>query len=361
MNPKKILYNQYLVYKYVFGKVKKYHTGEEKSRLEILKDLFLWQIKEGEFNYMYYAMGLNIKGTDQNEFIGRRSFLKIKNKVESRLKSVANINDLNYDIITKDKFYLTSVLAQNSIPCIKNRALIVKNELIFTEGLIASIEKIKEIGEELILKKITSESGEGVLVCDVRSDGFLINDSKLSLKELKEKLCNSIWVVQDRFKSHSLIQRINSSALNTTRIVTILNGNQPEYLTGFQSFATNYAKTDTWNLGSIYVGINPQNNKLKEIGITNPYNKKQGILKYHPDSGIEFKNYTIPFIKEAVELCKKAHKLLYMNFIIGWDVAITEEGPLILEANEKPGMNVVQCLDGGLKKQITDFAKLWLS
>jgi hypothetical protein len=44
------------------------------------------------------------------------------------------------------------------------------------------------------------------------------------------------------------------------------------------------------------------------------------------------------------------------NFVIGWDVAITDEGPMIVEANEKPGMNVVQCLDGGLRRRIEALA-----
>jgi glutathione synthase/RimK-type ligase-like ATP-grasp enzyme len=64
----------------------------------------------------------------------------------------------------------------------------------------------------------------------------------------------------------------------------------------------------------------------------------------------------IPFIKESVKLCINAHRLLYFNFIIGWDVAITDEGPMIVEANEKPGLNIAQCIDGGLGEKIIKHA-----
>jgi len=37
-------------------------------------------------------------------------------------------------------------------------------------------------------------------------------------------------------------------------------------------------------------------------------------------------------------------------------VAITDSGPLIIEANEKPGMNVAQALNGGLRQKIVERA-----
>jgi len=148
--------------------------------------------------------------------------------------------------------------------------------------------------------------------------------------------------------------------LNTTRIVTIMNGTEPEYLSGFQAFATNDSTNDSWNTGSVYVGIDPENNCLKEFGYYSLHVKNKSLCTSHPDSGIVFKGYKIPFLKEAVELCLKAHQLLYFNFVIGWDVAITDKGPVIVEANEKPGMNAVQCVDGGLKRKIMQNASKYI-
>jgi hypothetical protein len=148
---------------------------------------------------------------------------------------------------------------------------------------------------------------------------------------------------------------VNATALNTTRILTILNGKDPAYLTGFQSFATGNAEIDSWGHGSVYVGFNYRESVLKGLGFYHPAVKKYARVETHPDSGIKFDGYFIPYLNESVELCLKAHRLLYNNFIIGWDVVITDEGPLILEANEKPGMNAVQCIDGGLRYRIKEY------
>lgn len=357
MNFKKLLFNQYLTWKYAAGRTKKYWNGKEKSKAEIVKDLIEWQFRESEFNWLYYAMGLNITGSKQNNFIGRKTFLRIKNKVEKKLRADANVSCLNYDVITKDKFYLTSILSQNSIPCIKNIAVIVRGKLVTSNNTELPLNELINIDKEFVLKNITLESSEGVLTCEVVNSKVKTVDSLLNIDELKKKLGQSIWVVQKKHYSHAAIQKINNSALNTTRIVTILSSNSPEYLTGFQGIATNNAVTDSWSNGAVYVGIIPEKDSLKSEAFTSPSDHREGVLKYHPDSKVEFKGYNIPYLSEAVKLCIKAHKLLYFNFIIGWDVAITNDGPFILEANEKPGMNVVQCIDGGLREKILIYSK----
>ena len=322
----------------------------------MIKELTAWQFREGEFNWLYYAMGLNISGTKQDDFIGRKTFLNIKNKVESKLKADAKVENLSYDVITKDKFYLTSILSSSTIPCIKNIALYSNSKLVFQDGSLGSLIDLKKTGDVFVLKNITLEASEGFLNCEFVNNKLKINQKIFDFGDVSKLLGNSVWVVQKRHYSHEAIQKINSSALNTTRIVTILNGNEPEYLAGFQGFATNNADTDSWSKGSVYVGIQPEKNLLKEFGYTSPSDNRAGVLTAHPDTNIRFKDYPLPYLNEAVELCKRAHRLFYFNFIIGWDVAITNDGPFILEANEKPGMNVAQCIDGGLRRKILEYA-----
>jgi hypothetical protein len=352
MRLKQLLYNQLLTIRYISGRTKQYHHGEQKSRLKILRDLLAWQINEGGFNDMYYAMGLHLAGSDQKEYIGRDRFLKIKNTTERKLRQIAGCEGLNYDVITKDKFYANSIFIANGIPCIQNLALISGSRLIFPDGRQESLESILSFNNPFILKNIALEAGEGVFLCRIVGRKVDINGEIKDWGDFKKILKSKIWVLQKQYSSHKVFNKFNSSALNTTRIVTILNGQEPEYLCGFQGFATKNAQIDTWSHGSVYVGIDIVNECLREYGFTSISDNRPGILTAHPDSGVLFKDCRVPFLKEAVDLCIRAHKILYFNFIIGWDVAITDEGPLIVEANEKPGMNVAQCVSGGLKRNI---------
>ncbi len=354
---KKYLYYVYKIFLFSRGKAKIYHTGKAKSRFSIARELFQWLFKEGYFNLNYYAFGLNIAGTKQTDYIGRRTFLKLKNSAERKLKKYHKNEGINFEAITKDKFYFASLLYANGIPHVKTLAWISNNQISSADGRFSKFEDLLSLPGTFFIKNTTLEAGDGVKVCLVVDNGIKMNGKYKKLSEVKEELSIGKWIVQMGMKSGKSIARINNSALNTTRIVTILNGDKPEYLTGFQSFATNNEPTDSWSKGSVYVGIDIASNRLKKYAYYHPHLKGGALVESHPDSRIVFENYEIPQLQDAVDLCLKAHRLLYFNFVIGWDVAITENGPVILEANEKPGMNAVQCLDGGLSERIYEYYK----
>ena len=54
----------------------------------------------------------------------------------------------------------------------------------------------------------------------------------------------------------------------------------------------------------------------------------------HPDTGIKFSEFHAPEYKQAVKLACRAHKALYGIRAIGWDVAISDHGPVFIEGND---------------------------
>lgn len=62
----------------------------------------------------------------------------------------------------------------------------------------------------------------------------------------------------------------------------------------------------------------------------------------HPVTGVKFKGMKIPYWQECLELMRKALPLASKISNIGWDIAVTEKGPLIIEANTIPGFNTAQ-------------------
>jgi hypothetical protein len=340
------------MFKYIFGNVKRYETGDEKSKFKKLMDLLKWQFRERDFNKMYYAYGLNIKGAGINEYIGRKEFLKVKEKRENELKREMEAENLEYDVVTKDKFIFYCFLKANNISCAELFGIIKDKTFIDVRGNECEVKEFVMKYEVFVIKNIILEASEGVYVCKKNNEDIIVNGVNLNLEEFKRILQGKIWIVQKIYNSHEKIREFNSSALNTTRIVTVVRNSCPEYLTGYMALATGNSETDSWDKGSVYVGIDIENECLKKYGYYNLEAKNISISEKHPDSGIIFEGYKIPYLKEAVDLCIRTHKLLYFNYIIGWDIAITDDGPVIIEANERPGMNAVQCLDGGLRNKL---------
>lgn len=332
-----------------------YHQGPSKNLVTKWMELYAYFLKEGKINIHYYTFGLNLKSRRSKSYISPKAILKLKNNAENLLKKKAGVEKIQYDVITKDKFMAASFFKANNIPHIPVLALIKDGRVFWMDASEESVSSLRSLRGVYFIKNTTEEAGDGVFHLNITEDEMLLNDHPYDVDKLSRLLKDKIWILQKSATACKQIRQLNESALNTTRIVTILDGNQPVYLTGFQSIATRNEKTDSWSKGSVYVGIDADNNCLKKEGYLHPGVSELGLVLMHPDSNIKFSKYKIDDLSAAVELCIRAHRRLYFNFIIGWDIALTDEGPMILEANEKPGMNAVQCVDGGLNMKIKSY------
>lgn len=69
----------------------------------------------------------------------------------------------------------------------------------------------------------------------------------------------------------------------------------------------------------------------------------------HPDTGGRISGFTLPFWAETCDLVKHAQAAIGEPSTIGWDIAITESGPLIIEANSAYGTAIHEvALDRGI-------------
>ena len=92
-----------------------------------------------------------------------------------------------------------------------------------------------------------------------------------------------------------------------------------------------------------------EDGSLARFGFRNP--RYGGRTDRHPDTGVVFSEFTVPHYQEAVEMAFRAHRLFYRVRSIGWDIAITEEGPVFIEGNDNWELQTFQAFDGGLREK----------
>lgn len=75
-------------------------------------------------------------------------------------------------------------------------------------------------------------------------------------------------------------------------------------------------------------------------------------------TNIKFDGFKIPYWEEIKKMVKEAALVNTNIHIIGWDVSISQKGPLIIEGNRGPGFDLVQVLlKKGAKYMIEDLEK----
>ena len=145
---------------------------------------------------------------------------------------------------------------------------------------------------------------------------------------------------------------MNSTSINTLRIVTYKNQkNEVEILSGFIRLGRKGAIIDNAHIGGIVVPFNKETGKVNAEGLQ-LIDNGGGVFYKHPDTGVIFENLQIPLYTEVQKIISKASSLFKFP-LLGWDVALTPNGPIIIEANHDFHLLLSDLMEKGLKRSPT--------
>ena len=165
---------------------------------------------------------------------------------------------------------------------------------------------------------------------------------KIESKDIKnykdlydELLKNGNVLVEEEIKQHTSLKKLNPYAVNTLRIVSLLKDGKVHILTN--AFRLNITDEVAITCADAFAKVNEKGEFLTDI------TDDAGVYyKEHPITKVKFNSVKIPFVKESFEMIKEAHKLIPDIRYVGWDVVITNDGPIIMEGNEYPSYGLVQ-------------------
>ena len=137
------------------------------------------------------------------------------------------------------------------------------------------------------------------------------------------------FVIEETIKQHPILAAINSSSVNTIRIMTLERNGEIEALSSVLRMGINGSRVDNCCSGGIVAGID-YNGVIKDKA----YNQKGDLFLHHPN-GTDFAGVKIPAFNECVALAiKLAYRMVSFSRLISWDFAIDENGePMLIEMN----------------------------
>ena len=231
----------------------------------------------------------------------------------------------------------------NKVNFHKNFKKYVKRKYVSYEDGLEKVKKFIKENEEFVRKPITGLGGANVE--KIESKNFKdINEFYENLK--KDKCLIEELVIQNKEWS-----KLNPKSLNTVRVVTkCINGNS-SILFAVARIGSGKSIVDNFHQGGVGVKVNVEKGILEGNAIDKKNNEspKTSVTKVKVDG------FVIPYWKEIVKMTCEAAKVNDKVNIVGWDVAITDNGPLIIEGNRGPGMDLIQVLyKRGVKKDLEE-------
>ena len=195
-------------------------------------------------------------------------------------------------------------------------------------------EKLRELAGDkgkVVLKPNCKGQGKGVRVLSTATE----EEFSAALEQIG-KVENGI--VDEYIVQHPDIARLNPDAVSIVRFYSV-TGPEASYL--FAPVFTAATNKDISNgcQDALTAMIDIRTGEVISDAVD-----QNNISDYpvHPVTGVPFKGLKLPFWQETIDMMRKAVPLADKISNIGWDVAITEEGPLIIEANTIPGFNTAQ-------------------
>jgi hypothetical protein len=151
---------------------------------------------------------------------------------------------------------------------------------------------------------------------------------------LKEKL-DGMYLLQERIQQHPKLSILHPHSINTIRIVTFNNGGNVQVFFAALRIGAEGRSMDNGDCGGIQAGIDLTSGQVCTEAICK--SGHGGQVQQHPDTKVPLYGFEIPYFHDAVQLATDLHGYLYGIHSIGWDIAITPAGPIIIEGNDDWG------------------------
>ncbi|MDH3666048.1 MAG: hypothetical protein OEN23_03870 [Paracoccaceae bacterium] len=154
-------------------------------------------------------------------------------------------------------------------------------------------------------------------------------------------------LVQPVLQQHPTIAAIKPGVINSVRIDTLLTDGRCVNSAAVQKLGQGDAPVDNGGHGGLVVQIDLETGRLTRLAKQKARFGPEAF-SVHPDTGASFAGTQIPFWSELRTIVCRAAFALPELPTLGWDVAVTPDGPVLIEANSLWHIDNLQYGDTGI-------------
>lgn len=193
----------------------------------------------------------------------------------------------------------------------------------------------QECPDEFVVKPSRGVYGNGIVFVDRQAGPFSGGELYRTLNAAAEY---DSFVVQDLVQNHpDLLALSPARGLQTLRVITFVRQDLGvDVLMAYLKPVVGSNRIDNHNSGrtgnllcpiDVRTGVLGDLQRVTDVGVE--------TLHAHPDTGAGLKGRTVPIWPDVVALAETAARAFLPMRAIGWDIAITPDGPMCIEGNAR--------------------------
>lgn len=308
-----------------------YNESDKKPFLKMLCEVIRLDHYWNAFPDTYFRFGMFVESYNDKDKM--RSFIP-----QDAYYRYTNIT--RYSILIDDKILCHEILESNGFPVPEILFSLVggkfykKHKIICESDVVRILSEVKE--SRVFVKYYNSGAGSGVFIITKKNDKFFIDENiEATPSNLIKRFSEGSFFFERQIIQETTLREFNPDTVNTIRVLTYKNKVVSAAIRfgGKGSFVDNLAK------GGAAVSLDI------ETGLTGEYGEREfDPNKYyeHPDSHIKFANVKIEQWPEVKRLVEDVCKCLPYYKSVGFDIATTDKGPVIIEINNGAGVYLSQ-------------------
>ncbi len=185
------------------------------------------------------------------------------------------------------------------------------------------VERVLAGHDKLVFKESTGNCGLSVRI--VPTDEL----SASSLTRWMQQ--NGYDMVESYIEQHPDLQALSPSGVNTVRIFTLLDRQGGYHILGCRLRISVDSPVDNMAAGNLAAPVDEATGKVSGPGVYSDITRQPESV--HPVTGVAIEGFQLPFWPETLDLVRRASLHHPRNRSIGWDVAVTANGPGLIEGN----------------------------
>lgn len=203
--------------------------------------------------------------------------------------------------------------------------------------------------EDLIVKPRTGLAGNGVRAFESVPDGYRdeagrVQEAQALIDSWSEESRKRPLIVQPRLRNASEVSIWSTGAVCSVRLVTSRRaGEDPAPLLGLFRMPSGDTVVDNISRGGIAAPLDLASGELgpaRSLKITEAM--RRTVFERHPKTGARIAGRRLPSWNDIVQLALRAHGDFGGFHSVGWDIAITDGGPVLIEGNHDWGVMISQ-------------------